>query len=137
MNENLYNTEVTCPVCTKKFSVTKVKSRACKVKERDTDFCVYYEDINPLFYDAWVCENCGYAALSDKFLEIPPREADIIMEKITPKWRKRSFSGERSIDTAIEAFMLVLLNHQLRAIKASELAKACIRIAWLYRYQGQ
>lgn len=136
MNGNLYDKEVTCPVCSKAFIVTKAKSRACKVKERDTDFCVHYEGVNPLFYDAWVCENCGYAAQADKFHEISPREAKTIMEMIAPKWKKRSFSGERSIDTAIEAFKLILLNHKLRAVKASELAKVCIRIAWLYRFKG-
>ncbi|MGE5615099.1 MAG: DUF2225 domain-containing protein [Bacillota bacterium] len=136
MNENLYHKEVTCPVCSKKFNVTKVKSRAYKVKERDTDFCVHYEGINPLYYDAWVCGNCGYAAQADKFLEISSREADIIKKMITPKWKKRGFDGERSIDTAIEAFKLVLLNNQLRGVKASELAKVCIRIAWLYRFKG-
>lgn len=136
MNENIYDKEVTCPICSETFMVTKVKSRACKVKERDTDFCVHYEGINPLFYDAWVCENCGYAALADKFFEITHGEAQIIIKKITPKWKKRSFNGERNIDTAIEAFKLVLLNHQFRAVKASELAKVCIRIAWLYRFKG-
>ena len=136
MNEDLYTKEITCPVCSKKFGVTKVKSRACKVKERDTDFCIHYESVNPLFYDAWVCENCGYAAQADKFFEITPKEAEIISGKITPKWKKRSFGGERSIETAIEAFKLVLLNHQLRGIKASELAKVCVRIAWLYRFKS-
>jgi uncharacterized protein (DUF2225 family) len=136
MNENLYSKEITCPVCSKVFNVTKVKSRACKVKERDTDFCVHYEDVNPLFYDAWVCENCGYAAQADKFLDISHREAGIIKEKIAPKWKKRSFERERNVDAAIEAFKLILLNHQIRAVKASELAKVCIRIAWLYRFKG-
>ncbi|HEX2945788.1 MAG TPA: DUF2225 domain-containing protein [Clostridia bacterium] len=133
MNENLYNKEIICPVCSKKFEVTKVKTRGCKVKSRDTDFCIYYEDINPIFYDAWVCENCGYAAQSEKFLDIPPRDATIVKAKISPRWKQHSFSGERTVDTALEAFKLVLINHQSRNAKASELAKICMRIAWLYR----
>jgi len=135
MNENLYLKEVECPVCNQKFMVTKVKSRGCKVDKRDSDFCVHYKDINPLFYDAWVCEHCGYAAQSDKFPEISYKEADEIKAHITSKWKQRSFAGERTIDTAIEAFKLVLLNHQIRGAKASELAKVCIRLAWLYRFK--
>lgn len=135
MDENLYSKEIECPVCRRKFKVTKVKARGCKVDRRDADFCVHYVGINPIYYDAWVCEHCGYAAQADKFLNIPYREADIIKDQIAPKWKQRSFEGERSIETAIEAFKLVLLSHQVRGAKASELAKVCMRIAWLYRFK--
>lgn len=136
MNDNLYKKEVVCPVCSKKFNVTKVKARACKVLKRDSDFCVHYEGINPIFYDAWVCENCGYASLSDKFLDIAPKEADKLKSSLMPKWKKHSLDGERDVDKAIEAFKLVLISHQFRNAKSSELAKVCMRIAWLYRYKG-
>lgn len=133
MDDNLFSKELICPVCSKKFNVTRVKMKACKVDRRDTDFCVYYEGINPLFYDAWVCGNCGYAAQADKFQDISGREADMLLKKLAPKWNKRSFEGERDVNGAIEAFKLVLLSHQLRGVKASEFARVCMRIAWLYR----
>lgn len=136
MREGLYNKEVVCPVCSKKFQTTKVKARATKVKSRDSDFCVHYEDINPIYYDAWVCENCGYANQADKFEEISHNEADILRNRLMPKWNKHSLSGERDIDTAIEAFKLVLISHDYRGAKAIDFAKACLRIAWLYRYKG-
>ncbi len=133
MIDSIYNKEITCPVCGQKFNVTKVKLKTCKVESRDTDFCVNYKDINPMFYDAWVCDYCGYAAQADKFEEIGYKEADIVLKEIKPKWNKRVFSGERTVDTALEAFKLVLLNHKVRGAKASEMAKVCMRIAWLYR----
>jgi len=133
MNENLYNKDVTCPVCKKKISITKVKSKACRVSSRDTDFCVYYEGLNPLWYEVWVCENCGYASQADKFEEIADRDAKALLEKLAPKWKKRSYSGERDIDNAIETFKLLLYNLQLRKAESSDYAKVCIRIAWLYR----
>ena len=133
MNENLYLKKIMCPVCGKNFETTKVKSKACRVASRDTDFCVYYEDLNPLFYDIWICEHCGYAAQSDKFEDINSKDVNLLKEKLAPRWTKRSFAGERSIEMAIEAFKLALLNLQVRNGKASEFAKICIRIAWLYR----
>ncbi|HEX3029516.1 MAG TPA: DUF2225 domain-containing protein [Clostridia bacterium] len=133
MDSSLYNKKIVCPVCMKEFEMTKVKSKACRVQSRDTDFCVYYEGINPIFYDPIVCENCGYAALSDKFEEIAVKDAKIIKETISPRWVKRSFAGERSIDIALETFKLALYNLQVRKGKASEIAKVCLRIAWLYR----
>lgn len=136
LNENLYRKEIECPVCLKKFNVTKVKIKACKMERRDTDFCIYYETINPLLYDAWVCEHCGYAAQSDKFLSIPVKEAENLKKNLAPKWTKRSFEGERSLDAAIEAFKLILISHNFRNQKSSELAKICLRIAWLYRMKN-
>lgn len=133
MNENLYLKTIKCPVCGRNFEVTKVKSKGCRVTSRDTDFCVYYEDLNPIYYDIWVCEHCGYASQSERFEDINSRDIKLLKEKLAPRWNKRSFSGERGLEIAIEAFKLALLNLQVRNSKASEIAKICIRLAWLYR----
>lgn len=132
-NEGVYNKTIQCPVCCKNFDITKVKSKALKVASRDTDFCIYYEGVNPIYYDVYVCEHCGYAAMSEKFETIRINDAKTILAKLTPRWRQRSYAGERSVDLAIEAFKLALLTAQTRSGKYSELAKICIRLAWLYR----
>src|SRR5690242_17623355 len=113
MIDGLYNITCSCPVCIKKFEVTKVKSKACRVSTRDADFCTHYENLNPMLYDVWVCESCGYAGLSDKFSEVSPNEADTIKKNISVKWNKRSYAGERSVDAAIDAFKLALLSLQI------------------------
>lgn len=133
MNEHLYEKEMKCPICSKSFKVTKVKAKGCKVASRDTDFCVYYEGLNPLFYDVWICENCGYAAQAEKFEGITGNDSRKIASTITPRWNKRSFNGERTVEQAIETFKLALINLQVRGAKSSEFAKVCVRIAWLYR----
>ncbi|MHB8061636.1 MAG: DUF2225 domain-containing protein [Ruminiclostridium sp.] len=133
MNELLYNKKIMCPVCNREIEVTKVKTKACKVSSRDTDMCVHYENINILFYDVWVCEKCGYAAQQDKFEGLFTRDSKIIKDKISSHWIQRSFAGERDVDKAIEAFKLALLTLKVRNAKSSELAKVCLRIAWLYR----
>lgn len=134
MDERLYNTEVICPVCEKKNQITRARTKAVKVKERDSDFCVFYEDINPLFYDAQICEFCGYASLSDKFDKISYAEIKMVQQSICSKWKKRHINGERDLNHAIEAFKMVLLNLIVRNQKSIEFAKVCIRIAWLYRF---
>lgn len=136
MDERIYNKEIVCPVCLEKIIITKVKSKVCKVLERETDFFVRYEGINPLLYEVWVCEKCGYASLADKFEAIPVKDTKLIAENISAKWKKRSFYGERSVDEAIEAFKLALLNLKVRNSKASEVAKVCIRLAWLNRLKN-
>lgn len=136
MNDLLYNKKIHCPVCNKEIEVTKVKTKACKVKSRDTDMCVHYENINVLFYDVWVCENCGYAALQDKFEGLFTRDIKTIRDKIGSHWIKRSFTGERDVEKALEAFKLALLTLNVRGAKSSEIAKVCLRIGWLYRDKG-
>lgn len=136
MDNVLYNKKIICPVCSESIEITKVKSKAFKVVSRDSDFYVHYEDINPIFYDIWVCEFCGYAASADRFEEIGYKSAKLIKENIAPKWKRRSFTGERDVDKAIEAFMLALYNAHLIKAKAFETAKICMRIAWLYRIQS-
>lgn len=133
MNNLLYNKKVMCPVCNREIEVTKVKTKGCKVRTRDTDMCVHYEDLNVLFYDVWVCEHCGYAALQDKFEGLFTRDISAIKSNISQNWVVRSFKGERDADKAIEAFKLALLTLKVRNAKSSEVAKVCLRIAWLYR----
>lgn len=136
VKDSLYNKNTVCPVCTKEIVVTKVKVNATRVVSRDTDMCVTYEGINPLFYEPWVCDNCGYAALADKFENISAKDRKLVLENITPRWVKRSFAGERDLEASIEAFKLVLLNLQIRNAKSSEFAKIALRLAWLYRRAG-
>jgi len=136
MNDLLYNKKIMCPVCNREIEVTKVKTKGCKVSSRDTDMCVYYENINILFYDVWVCEHCGYAAQQDKFEGLFIKDSKVIKDKISSHWIRRSFVGERDVDKALEAFKLALLTLKVRNAKSSELAKVCLRIAWLYRFKG-
>ncbi|OPZ89510.1 MAG: hypothetical protein BWY74_02696 [Firmicutes bacterium ADurb.Bin419] len=55
------------------------------------------------------------------------------MKSISTFWKSRKFNGERNLETAMETFKLALYNLQKMDAKASDLAKVCIRIAWLYR----
>lgn len=135
MNEFLYKKTVKCPVCEKNFEVAKLKIKGLRVIARDTDYCTHYEGLNPLFYDIWVCEHCGYAAQSEKYEEISGRDSKMIFEKLEPKWGKRKYNGERTVDVAIETYKLALLNLQIRQAKPSEFARICLRIGWLYRFK--
>ena len=60
--EELYDKEITCPVCEKKYKTKKVKSAAVKVDKKDSDFCMHFKGENPLYYSAYVCPHCGYSS---------------------------------------------------------------------------
>ena len=130
----IYQSGIQCPVCEKTFEMTKIRSKQIRLQKQDTDFCPYYEGINPLFYEAVVCPNCGFASHVTSIENINRYEKQKIKDFITKKWITRNFCGERSWEKALEAFKLVLLNLNCREASQAEIAKICLRIAWLYRY---
>jgi uncharacterized protein (DUF2225 family) len=136
-NKKIYNTTVICPVCNNQFPGTKVRLGAYRITGRDSDFAVNCEGINPIFYDIFVCDNCGYAAYQDRFDNILPKDRTIIATQIYPFWKQHNYSGERTLETALQTYKLALYLLQLRDAKSSEIAKTCLRIAWLYRWKGE
>lgn len=139
MNEikPIYNTTIDCPICGKQIEVTKVRSKYVRLVSHDEDFCPHYEGLNPIFYEAWICNFCGYAAHSTVFSEATIHDRKCVLDEITPRWTSRSFAGERDIHQALDAFKIVLYNLQIRGAHSLEFAKVCLRIAWLYRYTGE
>lgn len=132
----LYQSEAKCPVCENKIEITKVRSRQIKLIRQDTDFCPHYSGVNPLYYEAVVCPLCGFASHISDIDHINRYEKKKVMDLITKKWVPRRFTGERTWEKALEAFKLVLLNLNCREAVQSDIAKTCLRIAWLYRYAG-
>lgn len=133
MDDSLYNKSLTCPACKKTIEVTRVKTKACIVSSHDTDFFVIYKGINPMFYDAWVCEFCGYAALSERFEKLGINDVKKVNAAITAFWKSRKFTGERNVEDALEAYKLALYNLIKIGGAPSDFAKLNIRLAWLYR----
>lgn len=133
----IYAAKIICPICNKQIEITKVRSKFVRLVSQDEDFCPHYEGLNPIFYEAWICSFCGYAAHSTVFSEASDHDRKCVREKISPKWTSRAFIGERNIHQALDAFKIVLYNLQIRGAVSSEFAKVCLRIAWLYRYRGE
>lgn len=135
--KSIYNTHIDCPVCESSIEYTKIRSKTIRLLKQDSDFCPYYEGENPMLYEAVICSECGYGAHITNFPNINKYEKARVREKITKKWTKRSFTGHRDTEKALEAFKLVLLNLRDMEAPKSELAKICMRIAWIYRYKNE
>lgn len=135
--KTIYNSHIECPVCNNNIEYTKIRSKTIRLLKQDSDFCPYYEGENPLFYEAIICSECGYGAHITNFQNINKYERARVKEKITKKWTKRNFSGHRDIEKALEAFKIVLLNLNDMKAPKSEMAKICMRLAWLYRYKNE
>lgn len=132
--EYLYEKSVECPVCGNNFKVIAVKQKGYVVSHRDSDFCIHYKDVNPLLYDVWICQLCGYASLKNTFSDISFKRAKLIKEYITPKWVARESEKVIDYENAISRFKLALISAQISRAKASEIASICLKIAWIYRF---
>lgn len=129
-----YEKQIECIHCKKKFKSTKVRAKFVKVKETESDFHPIYEnDINPLFYNVFVCEHCGFSFTEDFSKYFAPGLKEIIDEKISSHWKAHKFSGERTIDNALQAYQLGLVCGNLKKEKHITLAGLALRTAWLYR----
>ncbi|MEQ2129893.1 DUF2225 domain-containing protein [Caldanaerobacter subterraneus KAk] len=136
-NKYLYDKKTVCPVCKQEFTYTRVRTSQLKVEERGRDFYTKYkDDINPFFYEVIVCPNCGYTALESEFEKITNDKGEKILSLVSEKWVKREFSGERTPQKALEAYLLSLYCSQIKEDKPIVFAKTCLRIAWIYRILG-
>jgi len=133
----VYNSTIICPICELDFEMGKVRTKTIRQTGQETDLCPIYEGENPLYYDAVVCPYCGFAQIGTTFDKVSSREIKIVKEKLTPKWMPRDFEMTRTLDQAIDAYKIVLLNYQVRQVPASDMAKLCMRLAWMYRFRGE
>jgi len=133
--QGLYETEIKCPICDYEYQMTKVLTRRSRVTKRDEDFCPYYKDLNPIFYSVSVCPNCGYASFDSTRDDLTQNQKELYRLKVMPKWQEKNLNQHRDLDDAIKTYKLLLLTYKMIDAKESKIAKACLRLAWLYRYR--
>lgn len=130
-----YSGEVDCPVCSKKFNVTKTRSRLIKTSQ-DSDFCVHYKDFNPYYYTVWICPHCGYAADEKFFNKLKETDKAKIAQFLSKKEVKIKHSELRTREEAIVAFKLAVYFAELINAPASRLGSLYLKLAWMYREAG-
>lgn len=132
--EMLFFKTYQCPVCDHENKVLAVRLGKLRSSTVDTDLRPIYEKMDPLKYDAVVCEQCGYAALTKFFQGIMLRQQKLIKEKISS-----SFKGINndlqiySYDEAILRHKMALLCTVVKGGKDSEKAYNCLKLAWMLR----
>lgn len=129
----LYDREVTCPVCGNIFKAKSIKTSSYRILKKDSDLFIRYSVINPYFYDVWVCNECGYAAMKRDFNKIRSFQINSVKEKITPTWIPKVYPEVYNIDIAIERFKLSLLNYVVIESPYSKKGFNSLKLAWMYR----
>lgn len=131
----LYDKKYDCLMCKLPFTSKKVRSRFVKVISFDTDFCPTYssDGANPLLYYVKVCPHCGFSFSEDFLPYFPHGSKETITEKVCQQWVPQDFGGERSIQSAIQAYKLAAYCGTLKKEKHIILSGLYMRLAWLYR----
>lgn len=127
-----------CPLCDKEFKTKAVKTGKVKLLGTDTDLRPKYQIADSLKYDAIVCPNCGYSALTRFFEHLSSAQAKLVKDSISNKFKGIEESKDiYTYDCAIERHKLALVNAIVKKGKNSERAYICLKIAWLLRGKAE
>ncbi|MGE5553615.1 MAG: DUF2225 domain-containing protein [Betaproteobacteria bacterium] len=137
MHSALYQQTKTCPVCEQRFTLTRVRTSACTVLKRDTDFRVQYSAIDPNLYSVWACPRCGYAASETTFEHLEPEERRRVREALAERPLPQGVEGERTPEGAIASYEQALYLGMIRKLSPSNLAGLHLKLAWIYRGLGE
>ncbi len=137
MADVLYTVEKKCPLCEQTFSTIKVRN-SLKMIKQDTDFCTYYQEVNPYYYAIWVCPHCGYAAQDVYFEEnLSTAAATALRGFLKSRTINVNFGGTRTCDQAIATYKLAIFYAEMTWTLSSRLAGLWIKLAWLFREAGR
>lgn len=134
----LYDSKEKCIICSKEFPVKKVRKSRLKLVKSDADFCNYYKDINPYYYEFLVCKYCKtiFTPSLEEYLkrdDIETRKKIINfysqMENIS------SLEGERSLEDALRVSKLSILTANIIGVPYGLIANIFMRVAWLNRFK--
>lgn len=135
--EPLYQISVNCICCEASFSTSRVRPSLKRAVRSDTDFCSYFNTINPDFYVVRVCPYCGFASTESFGERLNDRQKSAYLEKMGSQWKMRDYGGVRNENDAMECYKLALLTAQAVKEKDRVIAGILHHIAWLYRYEGK
>jgi len=133
--EEMYLKQHRCPCCSAVVHSGAVRSRSLRVTRTDPDFYHHYEGPNPLFYEAIVCDACGYAFDETDHEPLNPA-ARALARKAGAGVPRGGFGGVRTLEDALRAYRMVIEFQEAVAARSSLRARTCLKLAWLHRYAG-
>ncbi|GIN88624.1 hypothetical protein J6TS2_50100 [Heyndrickxia sporothermodurans] len=130
-----YDKKLECLLCKEHFTTTKIRSNFIKVDFYDKDFCPNYRksELNPLFYNVFVCPHCGFSFTEDFSKYFPPNTKEMIINKVSNHWVSQDYGKVRTTKRAINSYKLAAYCAALKKEKNVTIGGLYLRIGWLYR----
>ena len=136
-SEHTFLVKKSCPVCGQITRAVKVKSRLFASRV-DSDYCCHYGQFNPYLYNIWVCEHCGFAADEKVFLSaMPASHKELLKKALAAKHVHFEFEEVRSVPDGIASLKLAIYCAELVGAPLARQAGLVMRLAWIYRIDGQ
>lgn len=134
----LYEKTCLCLHCQTAFSTKRVRSGTLSMERRDSDFCTWFKEqaLNPILYAVSVCPACGFAFTDVFTKKLTPWQTKAVAEQIVAKWTPKDFGSTRQMTEAIASYKLAIYAAELTDQPHSVKAGLYMRLAWLYRFQG-
>lgn len=129
----VYQKKISCPVCSKDFMTTLVRSSKIRFKDSELDLRPLYVGFDPIPYDVMVCTSCGYAGLNKTFLSISDAKAKKVKINIGDAYAGKNYPILYDYPMAIERYKLALLTALVSEQSNGSRAYLCLKISWLYR----
>lgn len=132
----LYDKKYVCPICDHEFMNKTVRATKLRPLETDMDLRPRFEHIDPLKYDAIVCNFCGYSGMGKSFLYLASSQKKAIKENISSSFKSKKADSNQKIysyEEALERNKLALVNAIVMRSKASDKAYICLKTGWLVR----
>lgn len=122
-----------CPVCGTKFKDLTIKASRVRMTGMDRDLRPRHEGIEPLKYEAVVCQKCGCAALSRYFGKLVSSQIKEIRENISQSYKGHEQKDRYTLEEALARNKMCFLNAMVKHAKTSEKAYICLKCGWLVR----
>lgn len=130
----IFDKSLECPVCGESFTTKIMKTGKVKLLGTDMDLRPRYEGIDPVKYDVYVCDKCGYSSLSRYFKNMTSPQAKLIKDNISANVHLTGHTGDiYTYEEAVERYKLTLACAVVKRARNSEKAYICLKSAWLLR----
>lgn len=130
----LFEKTYTCPACDTQFKALTVRASKARLIGQDEDLRPHYEGIDPIKYDAILCNNCGFAAISKGFHNMTSLQRKHMREQVAANFKPLQDEPKIfSYDDAILRHKIALVCSTVKNAKYSERAYTCLKLGWLIR----
>lgn len=137
LNERVYDKTYNCPFCKKKFKSSEIKKGKTTFIEMDLGLRQKFEPLQPDYYYAIVCQNCGYAGVTKTFSKLNGIHIKNIQKNITPNYVPKKYPLVYDAMTAIDRYKLALYFSHIKEGNVSEKAYIAQKLGTIYEDIGK
>ncbi|MCK9486253.1 MAG: DUF2225 domain-containing protein [Dehalococcoidia bacterium] len=136
--DTFFTDTATCPVSQTRFEFLRVRTRAVRPSERESDFHVRYHGVDPTRYGVVVCPHCGFASYWDDFTRVDESVRGRLWDDREARMALAGgpLHGIRDQDAAVRVLELAIRCYETRGANDSRRAVLQHRRAWLERDAG-